>query len=260
MPRQSKLAEEATKQAWAAAHPESTPITKAKQKQPKRFKPFSRTDTYAALGLLAGVLLVIIVPPLWLKAVLLAGESVGIFLFLKYAHWSHGWSRFKRNSIASAIVVILLAVGIPQFISQWKAEHEEVSSSLSHQDPVAVEIEKGGKWISTDDIVYGPDGRAIENHGEIDSKGLQVNPTNPASPPVTHDRVVLNQLFKFIEEGVDLRQESDFKSWNTKVGQYISNNVDTSLAAKFVEAPGMGAKRRVLGECIQLVTQKIHAR
>jgi len=54
----------------------------------------------------------------------------------------------------------------------------------SSNEAVTVKVEKGAKWISTNDKVYAINGAtAIDNQGDISSKGLQVNP--PAQPPVT---------------------------------------------------------------------------
>jgi hypothetical protein len=39
---------------------------------------------------------------------------------------------------------------------------------------VVVQVEKGAKWISTNDTIYAPNGKAIENKGEITSKGMLV--------------------------------------------------------------------------------------
>jgi len=58
---------------------------------------------------------------------------------------------------------------------------ENTQPSPPENGPVAVRVEKGGKWISTDDTVYGSDGRAIENKGEINSRGLRVNPPTTLS-------------------------------------------------------------------------------
>jgi hypothetical protein len=262
MPRPSKIAEEAKKLAWAAAHPEASTITKAKQKQTKRFKPFSRTDTYAALGLLVGVLLVIIVPPLWLKAILLMGESIGVYLFLRYAHWSHGWSRFRRYGIASAVVVILLAVGIPQFISQWENEHPKQLTQMpltplqeSHQSepkipaqnpsapphegaPAAVRVEKGGKWHSTGDTVYAPNGTAIENKGEITSKYLRVNPPN--------SRTVPEELDVFIAASSDFRDSKGAAIWSYEVANFLRENFNEQVANKFLSQPSLAKKKEFL--------------
>src|SRR5260370_32210143 len=93
----------------------------------------NRYDSWSVLALLVGVFLVIVVPPLPLKVLLLVGVCVGFFLFCIYSHWTHGWSRLRQRSAASVVIVLLLAFGIPQFISQWKAEHPKPVASQSPQ-------------------------------------------------------------------------------------------------------------------------------
>lgn len=64
----------------------------------------------------------------------------------------------------------------PSFLKQ----PEKIQPSSS--DHVAVRVEKGAKWISTDDTVYAPGGTGIENKGEITSKGLRVIAPQTSSP------------------------------------------------------------------------------
>jgi hypothetical protein len=169
--------------------------------------------------------------------------------------WSAGFG------IAAIICIILIGYGaykythLAQTLEQKGKDRTEAKSYAPASAGTAVLVQPGGKWISTDDTVNG----AIENRGKIDSENLQVNPTNPSTPPVTHERVVLKQLWEFVEDGESLRQDSDLSSWVAKVGQYINDNVDKNLAAKFVEAPTFKRKRKVLLQCTQLMTQKIHA-
>jgi len=252
MPRPSKLVEEARIKAWQLAHPKTASMPSAETVER------SNSDKMAIALFWGGVAVAI---ALLLLGILLDWPVVLFFLLtlipLCMIYPILHFTRRLRWRIVAFAAVGLCTIGLAFGILIWGKPATEAKSYAPPASPgTAVLVQPGAKWISTDDTVNG----AIENRGKVDSENLQVNPTNPSSPPVTHDRVVLNQLFKFIEEGVSLRQESDFKSWNTKVGQYISDNVEKSLAAKFVEAPSMGAKRRVLGECIQLVTQKIHAR
>ena len=119
--------------------PEPMPISpalpKATSKSGKSSKGLSRADSWSVLALLVGVLFVIVLPPLPLKALLLVGVCIGIFLFCIYSHWTHRWLRSRQLAAASAVTVLLLAIGIPQFISQWRAEHPQqptVAQSVTH--------------------------------------------------------------------------------------------------------------------------------
>jgi cell division septation protein DedD len=97
-------------------------------------------DSIGVVGLLIGVFLVIIVPPLMLKIFLFVGVCAGVFVFSRYSHWTHGWTKFKRRTVASIIAVALCIVAIPQFVSQWRTEHarktEEPTSPRLEKPPV----------------------------------------------------------------------------------------------------------------------------
>jgi hypothetical protein len=96
-------------------------------------------DSIGFSGILLGVLLVIIVPPLWIKIPLMFSVCLGIFLFVRRAHWTHGWLPVWQYISASVSCAIVLAIGVPQFISQWRQEHNfplsiQASLSVGHQD------------------------------------------------------------------------------------------------------------------------------
>ena len=98
----------------------------------KKSRPgLSLGDSFSLLGILVGVFLVIIVPPLLLKAILLICLCGGVVLFAKISHWTSEWSRLRRYSSASVAVILLLALAIPQFVSQWKAEHPNPVANAS---------------------------------------------------------------------------------------------------------------------------------
>src|SRR5260370_13536452 len=63
-----------------------------------------------------------------------------------------------------------------------RRELEKMQPIPPQNDHAAVRIEKGAKWISTDDTVYAPNGTGIENKGEITSKSLRVITPQTSSP------------------------------------------------------------------------------
>lgn len=240
MPRPSKIQEEAKKQTWAAAHSESRIITKAIPQE----MYLNRPDSYSVLALLVGVILVIIVPPLPLKVFLLIVVCVGVVLFCKRSHWTHTLSKLRQRSLSFAIVALLLVVGIPQFISQWKAEHPKPvvtqeppmpSTTSPPQDHVAVRIEKGGKWHSIGDTIYAPNGTAIVNKGEITSKDLRINPPDP--------RTVSEQLDTIITASFEI---GDSSIWNRWAVDFLRENFNTKVASNFLSQPNLEKKRELL--------------
>jgi hypothetical protein len=132
------------------AEPTATTASAIRQDKPIPGKPelLNVGDSIGFAGILLGVLLVIIVPPLWVKIPLMFSVCLGIFLFVRRAHWTHGWSPYRQYIGASVSCVIVLAIGIPQFISQWKQEHNfplsiQASLSVGHLDD---QILYGIKW------------------------------------------------------------------------------------------------------------------
>src|SRR5271154_5213027 len=93
------------------------------QTRVRNTEPFNRADSVSVIGLLVGIFLVVVSPPLILKILCLLGVCVGSFFFVRLSHWTHEWSRAKQYCVGVGISVILLAVGVPQFISQWNLEH-----------------------------------------------------------------------------------------------------------------------------------------
>jgi len=145
----------------------------------------------------------------------------------------------------------------PQVTQESRADKS--LNTPSQQSTPAVRVNPGGKWISTDDVVYGPDGGAIENSGEIDSKRLQVNPKNTVNPPVTHDSLALDQLANFDRETAFMIQDSQVAEWSARVTPYLRDNVDNDLATKFAAELTLRGKRHLLHEGIQLLMNRIHS-
>jgi hypothetical protein len=105
-------------------------------------------DSIGFAGILVGVLLVIIVPPLWIKIPLMFSVCLGTFMWVRRSLWTHGWSPRSQYVSASIFCVMVLAIGIPQFISQWKQEHSLPFSmrayvAAAHQDD---QVLYGIKW------------------------------------------------------------------------------------------------------------------
>lgn len=114
--------------------PDPTPIPENTPEASTPRNSLNIGDSIGLAGLLVGVVLVIIVPPLLMKAVLLVGVCVGVPVFVQYSHWSHGWSKLRRCLAALVVIIVLLSVGIPEFITQWKTEHPTTVTIVS---PVA---------------------------------------------------------------------------------------------------------------------------
>src|SRR6266403_661475 len=154
------------------------PVEPAKSN--KRIKRLNRADSWSVLALLVGVFLVIVVPPLWLKAILLAGVCIGVFLFSNHSHWTHGWSGLRRYSAASVVIILLLAVGIPQFLSQWKTEHPKIIPSVAFQPSTipstnsATIPQNNGPTLSN--VQIEGFGTGVVNHGgQLNFKDSKVN-------------------------------------------------------------------------------------
>jgi hypothetical protein len=91
--------------------------------EPVEERPYSFGDSIGFIALLAAIWAVVLTPPLWLKVILLAASGGGCFVFLHNSQWTHAWSKVSRNLSALVLVVALGLIGIPQFRSQWQAEH-----------------------------------------------------------------------------------------------------------------------------------------
>jgi len=95
-------------------------------------------DSITLFGLLLGVIFVIIVPPLIVKVILLAGVCVGFFVFFNRSHWTHKWKPRRQLASSSLVVSLLLVVAIPQFVRQWKDEHHKPAQAKTPPQPAPI--------------------------------------------------------------------------------------------------------------------------
>ena len=181
---------------------------------PKTKKPkhFGEGDSYTVLALLVGVFLVIIVPPLTLKAILLIAVCIGVLRLARRSHWTYSWSGRRRYGAASAIVIILLAVGIPQFISQWKAAHPirsvlsapALPSGQSQPLDPAPRPTPRVNGLTLDDVQIRGFGTGVKNNSEgqlnfkdskINDNGVGIDNQNPkAQLNFDHSEVSRNKI------------------------------------------------------------------
>jgi hypothetical protein len=63
-------------------------------------------------------------PPLYAKVLMLLGAIACGFIFVRKSHWTHSWHTVLQYGIASGFALILGAASIPQFIGQWRSEHQ----------------------------------------------------------------------------------------------------------------------------------------
>ena len=96
-------------------------------------------DSIHVIALLLGIYFVMVVPPLWLKVALLICVVAGVFWFAKRSYWTQGWSAWRQGIASFAVVILLLGVGIPQFISQWQVEHPKAAPTGVLQPPAVVD-------------------------------------------------------------------------------------------------------------------------
>jgi hypothetical protein len=86
-------------------------------------EPLNRADSFGLLALVMGILFVIIVPTIWVKApaFLLVCFGTGYLIWL--SHWTYHIRRAVRFIAIVVIVSILCAGVIPQLVAQWHLEH-----------------------------------------------------------------------------------------------------------------------------------------
>jgi hypothetical protein len=132
-----------------------------------------RGDSITVVGSLVGVFLVIISPPLWMKIPALLLVCVGCFSIARKSIWTHKWSVIKRNLAGIVAVLLVLAIGIPQFMGQWKTEHP--ASPIKYAEkPITGEE---NKHI---DVATVTPKKQIPNHRK---KKPLINPESKAVPP-----------------------------------------------------------------------------
>jgi hypothetical protein len=85
---------------------------------------FSASDSLTLLALLVGIFLVIIVPNLITKVVLLFADCGGFVWLVRRSHWTRMLSSLRRTGISAIVLTLLLIVSIPQFVAQWRTEHQ----------------------------------------------------------------------------------------------------------------------------------------
>jgi len=102
-------------------------------------QPLNFGDSLALVGLVLGVLLMVIVPPLIFKVVLLAAICAILLWLSKRSYWTCTLSRKRQNITALVVLVAICGVSIPQFMAQWKSEHpKKLSSPLAVNNGISV--------------------------------------------------------------------------------------------------------------------------
>jgi hypothetical protein len=131
---------------------------------------------------------------------------------------------------------------------------EDQTKEVEQQLPIAaVNIGKGGKWISRCTVVNGFP--AISNNGQMDSKGLLVNPSESAASSKCDDSVI-KQLGEFLQEWP--RNPDDLEKWNSKVVDYIRANCDAKSAKEFTDAVIVLDKRKAIVNCMNFLIQNMN--
>ncbi len=89
---------------------------------------FNRGDSVGVVALIVTVLAVVLTPPLWIKIPMLFAACIGCVFFTRRSHWTYKWPRRGQFVTALLIVVVIVVVGVPQFIAQWKVEHSKTNT------------------------------------------------------------------------------------------------------------------------------------
>jgi len=100
---------------------------------PAQTEHFNFGDSVGVAAFIVTVLAMAL--PLWLKTIMLTVGCLGCFVFARKSPWTHRWSRKMQHGSASIIVAIVVAIGIPQLIAQWRSEHPRASVSTPAPKP-----------------------------------------------------------------------------------------------------------------------------
>jgi hypothetical protein len=95
----------------------------ALETKPPEKAQLNKSDSIAIVGILLGLLFVIVLPPLSLKIPAFVGTCVGFFWLAHRSHWTEGLAWWKRTALGLVVVGFCCAVGVPQFISQWRTDN-----------------------------------------------------------------------------------------------------------------------------------------
>lgn len=93
---------------------------------------FNVGDSIGFAALLLGVIVVAITPPVSIRAIALLVSALGCIYLARKSHWTCTWSPKKQNVVSVVAVLILLGIGVPQIVGQWRTEHPR--QSLGNQD------------------------------------------------------------------------------------------------------------------------------
>jgi hypothetical protein len=109
--------------------------------------------------------------------------------------------------------------------------------TVTSSSPV-VKIEKGAKWISTDDAIFAPGRTAIENKGEINSTGMMVNPPTPRK--VDPLQALIDRSFHVPDSDTDAVQ------WTRAAALYLRATMGEEVKNAFMAKPSLAEKRDFL--------------
>lgn len=86
-------------------------------------QPLNRADSISLLVGLMGTYFVLILPPVWSKVPAFVMVCLGFGYFIWFSHLTYHLRTSRRMAGIVAIIVLLGAVAIPQFVEQWHMEH-----------------------------------------------------------------------------------------------------------------------------------------
>ena len=84
---------------------------------------FSFGDSIGLGAIILAAVSYVLTPPLYVRILMLSGSGILCFFFFQKSHWTYCWTKWIKYAAAALVVGGLFAIGIPQFISQWREGH-----------------------------------------------------------------------------------------------------------------------------------------
>lgn len=120
--------------------------------EPEWHQPLNRADSIGLLGFLVGLFFVLVVPTVWIKVpafLLLCACSVYLIWL---SHWTYKKNNHLKIVVALAVMATMGLVAVPQFVTQWQAEHMRSQLVFTASAPGVAYPEgdrHGIKWLKT---------------------------------------------------------------------------------------------------------------